>query len=256
MACTDNVMRALFLLALFCVMHGEKEESKRIDAKASGPGGSFDITKLGASGNGKIDNTKAVQEAWASACGDTGKQTILIPKGDFLVGQLNFTGPCKGDVTIHVDGNLLSTMDLSQYKEHGNWIEILRVDNLVITGKGNLDGLGPAVWSKNSCAKKYDCKILPNSLVMDFVNNGEVSGVTLLNSKFFHMKMYQCKDMLIKDVTVTEAVSLLCSAKIPCTGVTMDDINVEYSGTNNKTMAICTNAKGSTKGCLKELACF
>ncbi|AQK82130.1 Pectin lyase-like superfamily protein [Zea mays] len=159
MACTDNVMRALFLLALFCVMHGEKEESKRIDAKASGPGGSFDITKLGASGNGKIDNTKAVQEAWASACGDTGKQTILIPKGDFLVGQLNFTGPCKGDVTIHVDGNLLSTMDLSQYK-------------------------------------------------------------------------------------------------IPCTGVTMDDINVEYSGTNNKTMAICTNAKGSTKGCLKELACF
>ncbi|AQK82143.1 Pectin lyase-like superfamily protein [Zea mays] len=36
----------------------------------------------------------------------------------------------------------------------------------------------------------------------------------------------------------------------------MDDINVEYSGTNNKTMAICTNAKGSTKGCLKELACF
>ncbi|AQK82101.1 Pectin lyase-like superfamily protein [Zea mays] len=157
MACTDNVMRALFLLALFCVMHGEKEESKRIDAKASGPGGSFDITKLGASGNGKIDNTKAVQEAWASACGDTGKQTILIPKGDFLVGQLNFTGPCKGDVTIHVDGNLLSTMDLSQYKEHGNWIEILRVDNLVITGKGNLDGLGPAVWSKNSCAKNDDC---------------------------------------------------------------------------------------------------
>jgi galacturan 1,4-alpha-galacturonidase len=410
MACTNNAMRALFLLVLFCIVHGEKEESKGIDAKASGPGGSFDITKLGASGNGKTDSTKAVQEAWASACGGTGKQTILIPKGDFLVGQLNFTGPCKGDVTIQVDGNLLATTDLSQYKEHGNWIEILRVDNLVITGKGNLDGQGPAVWSKNSCTKKYDCKILPNSLVMDFVNNGEVSGVTLLNSKFFHMNMYQCKNMLIKDVTVTapgdspntdgihmgdssgititntvigvgddcisigpgtskvnitgvtcgpghgisigslgrykdekdvtdinvkdctlkktmfgvrikayedaasvltvskihyenikmedsanpifidmkycpnklctangaskvtvkdvtfknitgtsstpEAVSLLCTAKVPCTGVTMDDVNVEYSGTNNKTMAICTNAKGSTKGCLKELACF
>ncbi|AQK82080.1 Pectin lyase-like superfamily protein [Zea mays] len=86
---------------------------------------------------------------------------------------------------------------------------------------------------------------------MDFVNNGEVSGVTLLNSNFFHMNMYRRKDMLIKD-----AVSLLCTAKIPCTGVTMDDVNVEYSGTNNKTMAICTNAKGSTKGCLKDLACF
>ncbi|AQK82090.1 Pectin lyase-like superfamily protein [Zea mays] len=118
MACTDNVMRALFLLALFCVMHGEKEESKRIDAKASGPGGSFDITKLGASGNGKIDNTKAVQEAWASACGDTGKQTILIPKGDFLVGQLNFTGPCKGDVTIHVDGNPHGRLIRDHHHQH------------------------------------------------------------------------------------------------------------------------------------------
>ncbi|AQK82042.1 Pectin lyase-like superfamily protein [Zea mays] len=123
---------------------------------------------------------------------------------------------------------------------------------------------------------------------MDFVNNGEVSGVTLLNSKFFHMNMYQCKDMLIKDVTVTApgdspntdgihmgdtsgititntvigvgddciSISLLCTAKIQCTGVTMDDVNVEYSGTNNKTMDICTNTKGCTKGCLKELACF
>ncbi|CAD6341217.1 unnamed protein product [Miscanthus lutarioriparius] len=406
MACTDNAMRALFLLALVCAAHAGKDtkESSSAPAKedgdakaASGPGGSFDITKLGASGNGKTDSTKAVQEAWTSACGGTGKQTILIPKGDYLVGPLNFTGPCKGDVTIQVDGNLLATTDLSQYK--GNWIEILRVDNL-----------GPAVWSKNSCAKKYDCKILPNSLVLDYVNNGEVSGITLLNSKFFHMNVFQCKDMLIKDVTVTapgdspntdgihmgdssgvtivntvigvgddcisigpgtskvnitgvtcgpghgisigslgrykdekdvtdinvkdctlkktsnglrikayedaasvltaskihyenikmedsanpiiidmkycpnkictasgaskvtvkdvsfknvtgtssspEAVSLLCSDKIPCTGVTMDNVKVEYSGTNNKTMAVCKNAKGTATGCLKELACF
>jgi galacturan 1,4-alpha-galacturonidase len=409
MARTDNAMRALFLLALVCAaQESSSAPAEGGDAKASGPGGSFDITKLGASGDGKKDSTKAVQEAWTSACGGTGKQTILIPKGDYLVGPLNFTGPCKGDVTIQVDGNLLATTDLSQYK--GNWIEILRVDNLVITGKGTLDGQGPAVWSKNSCAKKYDCKILPNSLVLDFVNNGEVSGITLLNSKFFHMNVFQCKDMLIKDVTVTapgdspntdgihmgdssgvtivntvigvgddcisigpgtskvnitgvtcgpghgisigslgrykdekdvtdinvkdctlkktsnglrikayedaasvltasnihydnikmedsanpiiidmkycpnkictasgaskvtvkdvsfknvtgtssspEAVSLLCSDKIPCTGVTMDNVKVEYSGTNNKTMAVCKNAKGTATGCLKELACF
>ncbi|EER88642.1 hypothetical protein BDA96_10G248400 [Sorghum bicolor] len=410
MACTGNAMRAFFLLAFVCAAHAGKDApAKDGDAKAaSGPGGSFDISKLGASGDGKKDSTKAVQEAWTSACGGTGKQTILIPKGDYLVGPLNFTGPCKGDVTIQVDGNLLATTDLSQYK--GNWIEILRVDNLVITGKGKLDGQGPAVWSKNSCAKKYDCKILPNSLVLDYVNNGEVSGITLLNAKFFHMNVFQCKDMLIKDVTVTapgdspntdgihmgdssgvtientvigvgddcisigpgttkvnitgvtcgpghgisigslgrykdekdvtdinvkdctlkktsnglrikayedaasvltaskihyenikmedssnpiiidmkycpnkictasgaskvtvkdvsfknvtgtsaspEAVSLLCSDKIPCTGVTMDNVKVEYSGKNNKTMAVCQNAKGSATGCLKELACF
>ncbi|CAN6220812.1 unnamed protein product [Urochloa humidicola] len=410
----NNAMRALFLLALVCVAQagGKKAESKADaggdDAKGgSCPGGTCDITKLGASGDGKTDSTKALQEAWASACGGTGKNTILIPKGDYLTGPLNYTGPCKGDVTIQVDGNLLASTDLSLYK--GNWIEILRVENLVITGKGKLDGQGPSVWSKNACAKKYDCKILPNSLVLDFVTKGEVSGITLLNSKFFHMNVFQCKDVVIKDVTVTapgdspntdgihmgdssgisivntaigvgddcisigpgstkinitgvtcgpghgisigslgrykdekdvtditvkdctlkkstnglrikayedaasvltaskihyenvkmedvgnpiiidmkycpnkictssgaskvtvkdvsfknitgtsstpEAVSLLCSDKIPCSGVTMDSVNVEYSGTNNKTMAVCKNAKVTTTASLKELSC-
>ncbi|CAN6177562.1 unnamed protein product [Urochloa humidicola] len=410
----NNAMRALFLLALVCAAQagGKKAESKADaggdDAKGgSCPGGTCDITKLGASGDGKTDSTKALQEAWASACGGTGKNTILIPKGDYLTGPLNYTGPCKGDVTIQVDGNLLASTDLSLYK--GNWIEILRVENLVITGKGKLDGQGPSVWSKNACAKKYDCKILPNSLVLDFVTKGEVSGITLLNSKFFHMNVFQCKDVVIKDVTVTapgdspntdgihmgdssgisivntaigvgddcisigpgstkinitgvtcgpghgisigslgrykdekdvtditvkdctlkkstnglrikayedaasvltaskihyenvkmedvgnpiiidmkycpnkictssgaskvtvkdvsfknitgtsstpEAVSLLCSDKIPCSGVTMDSVNVEYSGTNNKTMAVCKNAKVTTTASLKELSC-
>ncbi|CAN6169426.1 unnamed protein product [Urochloa humidicola] len=410
----NNAMRALFLLALVCVAQagGKKAESKADaggdDAKGgSCPGGTCDITKLGASGDGKTDSTKALQEAWASACGGTGKNTILIPKGDYLTGPLNYTDPCKGDVTIQVDGNLLASTDLSLYK--GNWIEILRVENLVITGKGKLDGQGPSVWSKNACAKKYDCKILPNSLVLDFVTKGEVSGITLLNSKFFHMNVFQCKDVVIKDVTVTapgdspntdgihmgdssgisivntaigvgddcisigpgstkinitgvtcgpghgisigslgrykdekdvtditvkdctlkkstnglrikayedaasvltaskihyenvkmedvgnpiiidmkycpnkictssgaskvtvkdvsfknitgtsstpEAVSLLCSDKIPCSGVTMDSVKVEYSGTNNKTMAVCKNAKVTTTASLKELSC-
>ncbi|CAN6194381.1 unnamed protein product [Urochloa humidicola] len=409
----NNALGALFLLALVCAAQaGGKKETKADaggDAKGgSCPGGTCDITKLGASGDGKTDSTKALQEAWASACGGTGKNTILIPKGDYLTGPLNYTGPCKGDgVTIQVDGNLLASTDLSLYK--GNWIEILRVENLVITGKGKLDGQGPSVWSKNSCAKKYDCKILPNSLVLDFVTKGEVSGITLLNSKFFHMNVFQCKDVVIKDVTVTapgdspntdgihmgdssgisivntaigvgddcisigpgstkinitgvtcgpghgisigslgrykdekdvtdvtvkdctlkkstnglrikayedaasvltaskihyenvkmedvgnpiiidmkycpnkictssgaskvtvkdvsfknitgtsstpEAVSLLCSDKIPCSGVTMDSVNVEYSGTNNKTMAVCKNAKVTATASLKELSC-
>ncbi|AQK82122.1 Pectin lyase-like superfamily protein [Zea mays] len=173
-------------------------------------------------------------------------------------------------------------MDLSQYKEHGNWIEILRVDNLVITGKGNLDGLGPAVWSKNSCAKKYKTTFgvrikayedAASVLTVSKIHYENIKMEDSANPIFIDMKYcpnklctandaskVTVKDVTFKNITGTsstpEAVSLLCSAKIPCTGVTMDDINVEYSGTNNKTMAICTNAKGSTKGCLKELACF
>uniref|UniRef100_A0A0D3GHL5 Uncharacterized protein n=1 Tax=Oryza barthii TaxID=65489 RepID=A0A0D3GHL5_9ORYZ len=86
--------------------------------------------------------------------------TIVFPKGDFVTGPLNFTGPCKGDIVIQLDGNLLGSTDLALFKV--NWMEIKRVDNLEISGKGKIDGQGAAVWSKNTCAKKYDCKILPN----------------------------------------------------------------------------------------------
>ncbi|CAN6177898.1 unnamed protein product [Urochloa humidicola] len=432
MAPSSNTLRAIFFLAvLVCAAHAgkpapkEKGKDKSGDSAAApdaaapdaaapeaaapeGAGGSSDVSKAGAKGDGKTDSTKAVNEAWAAACGKEGAQTLTIPKGDYLTGPLNFSGPCKGSVTIQLDGNLLASTDLAQYKT--NWIEIEHVDNLVITGKGTLDGQGKQVWDDNKCDKKYDCKILPNSLVLNYVNNGTVSGITLLNSKFFHMNVFQCKDITIKDVIITapgdspntdgihmgdsskvtitgttissgddcisigpgstginitgvtcgpghgisvgslgrykdekdvtdvnvkdctlkkttngvriktyedaataltasdihyeniamedvanpiiidmnycpnnictdkgaskitvkdvtfknitgtsstpEAVSLLCSDKLPCSGVTLDNVKVEFKGTNNKTMAVCNNAKGSSTGCLKELACL
>jgi len=418
MALTGDILRVFFFLAMVvCAAHAAKEAPKGKDEKKgdsagapepSGGGGSSDISELGAKGDGKTDCTKALNDAWTAACGKEGAQTLTIPKGDYLTGPLNFSGPCKGSVTIQLDGNLLGTTDLKAYKT--NWIEIQHVDNLVINGKGTIDGQGKQVWDNNKCAQKYDCKILPNSLVLDYVNNGTVSGITLLNSKFFHMNVFQCKGITIKDVTVTapgdspntdgihmgdsskvtitgttigvgddcisigpgsteinitgvtcgpghgisvgslgrykdekdvtdvnvkdctlkkstngvriksyedaastltasklhyeniamedvanpiiidmkycpnkictkngaskvtikdvtfknitgtsstpEAVSLLCSDKLPCTGVTLDNVKVEFKGTNNKTMAVCNNAKGSSTGCLKELACL
>nr|ACN85237.1 exopolygalacturonase precursor [Oryza minuta] len=397
--------------------HGKKSEEKEgvygaAAAVAAGPGGSFDITKLGAVGNGRTDSTIAVMEAWKSACGGAGKQTIVIPKGDFLTGALDLRGPCNGAVTVQLDGNLLGSNDLSKYagKRMPNWIEFRKVDNLVISGKGKLDGQGPGVWSKNSCSKNYNCKLLPNTLVLNTVNNGLVAGITLLNAKFFHMNIYRCKDVTIRGVTITapeespntdgihigdsskiniadtiigtgddcisigpgsdkinitgvtcgpghgisigslgrykderdvmdvtvnrcvlrkttnglriksyedavspvtvskvafenvvmdnvanpiiidqkycpnsictskgdskvsvkdvtfknitgtsatpEAVQLLCSDKLPCSGVAMHDVRVKYGGSDKKTMAVCDNAQGKATGCLKELACL
>lgn len=196
MAFRDDVamIRVLFLLMVVSAACA-KEKAK------AGKEGPYDITKLGASPDGKKDSTDAIEEAWASACGGTGPQTIIIPKGDFLVGPLNFTGPCTGDVTFQLDGNLLGSNDLAKYK--ANWIEIMRVHNLVIAGKGTLDGQGKAVWEKNICAKKYDCKVLPNTLVFDFCNNTRIEGITLLNAKFFHLNIYESHGVIIKDVTIS-----------------------------------------------------
>uniref|UniRef100_J3MFS5 Exopolygalacturonase n=2 Tax=Oryza brachyantha TaxID=4533 RepID=J3MFS5_ORYBR len=400
-------------VAVFADADGKKPDEKGYApaaVAAAGAGGSYDIIKLGANGNGRTDSSKAVMEAWKSACGGAGKQTIVIPKGDFVTGPMDFTGPCKGAVTVQLDGNLLGSNDLSKYKgKLANWIEVRKVDNLVISGKGTLDGQGPGVWGKNSCAKNYNCKILPNTLVLNTVNNALVSGITLKDAKFFHMNMFRCKDVTVQGVTITapaespntdgihmgdssrvsivgtaigtgddcisvgpgsdginitgvtcgpghgisvgslgrykdekdvrdvtvrdcvlrnttngvriksyedalspitasrltyenirmegvanpiiidqkycpnkictssgssevtvkdvtfknitgtsstpEAVTLVCSDKLPCSGVQMQDVNVQYAGTDNKTMAVCSNAQVTATGCLKELAC-
>lgn len=99
---------------------------------------------------------QAVQDAWTSACRAAGSATVLIPKGEYLVGPLNFTGPCKAAVTIQLDGNLLGSNDLAKYT--ASWIEVSHVENIVITGPGTLDGQGTGVYTKS----KTDCKALPN----------------------------------------------------------------------------------------------
>ncbi|XP_062221249.1 exopolygalacturonase-like [Phragmites australis] len=174
-------------------------------AAASGapsvPAGPLDITKLGAKGDGKTDSTKAILQAWKNACSATGTQKIVIPKGNYLTGALDLTGPCTSSIIIRLDGNLLGTGDLNAYKK--NWIEIMRVDNFAINGRGTIDGQGPLVWKHNQCAKNYNCKILPNSLVLDYVTNAQIRGVTLLNSKFFQMNIYECKNVLVEKVTIT-----------------------------------------------------
>jgi galacturan 1,4-alpha-galacturonidase len=69
----DAMIRAFLLLTLVgAVFAGKKEQApaKEDGAKeASGPGGSFDITKLGASGDGKTDSTKVeIKQAMRQAC--------------------------------------------------------------------------------------------------------------------------------------------------------------------------------------------
>ncbi|AQK60045.1 hypothetical protein ZEAMMB73_Zm00001d053662 [Zea mays] len=191
-------------------------KAKAVGGAPSVPAGSLDIAQLGAKGDGKSDSTPMVLKAWKHACEATGQQKIVIPKGNYLTGALDLVGPCKSSIIIRLDGNLLGTGDLNAYKR--NWIEIQNVDNLSINGHGTIDGQGALVWNKNECQRSYNCKILPNSLVLDFVTNAQIRGITLLNSKFFHMNIFGSKNVVIDKVTIK-------ATKFLYQDVTMDNVS-------------------------------
>nr|TKW37455.1 hypothetical protein SEVIR_1G048800v2 [Setaria viridis] len=191
------------------------------------PAGPLDIVHLGAKGDGKSDSTQAILKAWKNACDATGTHKIVIPAGNYLTGALELKGPCKSSIIIRLDGNLLGTGDLGAYKK--NWIEIQNVDNFQINGHGTIDGQGPLVWKKNECQKSYNCKILPNSLVLDFVKNAQIRGITLLNSKFFHMNIYSSENVVVDKVTIkapgdspnTDGIHIGDSTNVTISGTTI-----------------------------------
>ena len=114
---------------------------------------------------GRVD--QALQDAWTSACRATGSATVFIPKGDYLIGPLNFSGPCKAAITIQLDGTLLGSNDLAKYK--ASWIEVSHVENIVISGSGTLDGQGTAVYPKDKTPMDY--KALPNVCTLCYVDD-------------------------------------------------------------------------------------
>nr|CAB3449220.1 unnamed protein product [Digitaria exilis] len=199
-----TVVVALLLLATSPAFMASA--SSPVPAAAGGspsvPAGPLDIVQLGAKGDGKSDATQAILKAWKNACDSTGTQKITIPAGNFLTGALELAGPCKSSIIIRLDGNLLGTGDLNAYKK--NWIEIQNVDNLSINGHGTIDGQGPLVWKKNE-------------------------GITLLNSKFFHMKIFSSQNVLVDKVTIkapgdspnTDGIHIGDSTNITITGTTI-----------------------------------
>uniref|UniRef100_A0ACD5U480 Uncharacterized protein n=1 Tax=Avena sativa TaxID=4498 RepID=A0ACD5U480_AVESA len=109
MAFGNNATRVFFfffaLMVMFATSTAKRPVAKEIAAPAAedDASGVFDITKLGATSDGKTDCSKEIQEMWDLACKAAGKARVLIPKGEFLSGPLNFSGPCKGDVTIQIE---------------------------------------------------------------------------------------------------------------------------------------------------------
>jgi hypothetical protein len=142
---------SLFLFCLSAKVLAQTGENVKI----------YNVRDFGATGDGKTLDTKAINKAIAS-CAESGGGRVLVPEGNYLTGTIRL----KSNITLYLEENatLVGTLDIGQYqgfldnKDHKIvsqlnlpqnrmgfiWHRALvlldSVENVIITGKGTIDG--------------------------------------------------------------------------------------------------------------------
>ncbi|KAL2239006.1 UNVERIFIED_CONTAM: Exopolygalacturonase [Sesamum indicum] len=138
--------RLILLLGIACFITINGVVANPLGARRSLLGGAiFDITKFEAKADGITDNAIPIIRAWKAACESRGAAKVVIPRGNFMAGEIVLGGPCVGQTTVEIQGTLLANPDPSAYTG-GSWIMLQRVDNVVVTGGGTINGQGKNVW--------------------------------------------------------------------------------------------------------------
>ncbi|CAH8283661.1 unnamed protein product [Eruca vesicaria subsp. sativa] len=251
----------LILMALVfgsCVANGEYVGGRR--GLAGTAGTVFDITKFGAVGNGATNSFKAFLNTWIQVCASPVPATLLVPKGEFLTGPVIFAGPCKSKVTVEVQGTI--TAPPSGYATP-EWFLFEHVDNVLLTGPGTFHGKGEAVWKADGCGKKIDCNLPPTSLKFRNILNLEISGISSVNAKAFHMFLVKTTNVNVHNIKIiapaespnTDGIHLSNADNVRIVDSTIgtgDDCVSVGRGSNNVTVerVVCGPGHGLSVGSL------
>ncbi|XP_057811022.1 polygalacturonase At1g48100 [Salvia miltiorrhiza] len=223
----------LLILAAFSKIEARKHHGKRIkmhkhkrskngDASLapapaplpdSGPGPSkspvFNILSFGARANGVSDDSKALLEAWKSACKVAGG-VVEIPVGlEFLIKPLTLQGPCRPNLVLQIDGTLLAPRKIGSWPESSlyQWMNFKWLQNFTIQGGGTVDGQGSNWWASSQPNQKKKAKRIPDikPTALRFYKSYDITvvDVRIINSPLCHLKFDNSKRVKVKNVTIS-----------------------------------------------------
>ncbi|XP_073147782.1 exopolygalacturonase clone GBGE184-like isoform X1 [Henckelia pumila] len=195
-------VRAICLvLGMACLFPINGADSNAIGARRSLVGETvFDVMKFGAVADGRKDNSMALIRAWNAACRSAIPAKLLIPRGNFVAGEVVFKGPCAKPIVIEIQGNLLASDDLSLYSG-GAWLMIDEVIGVDVTGGGTINGRGQSFWQYGKGSKNGPS--LPVSLVFQSVQYGTMHGLNFVNSMGFHTKVTDSSNVAFWNLKIT-----------------------------------------------------
>ncbi|WP_026508258.1 glycoside hydrolase family 28 protein [Butyrivibrio sp. MC2013] len=189
----------------------------------------IDPRSFGAKGNGRTDDTEALQKAIDAAAAARG--TLRIEEGTYVTGSL-FLG---SHMTLELARGavLLGSSNEARYVVIDTrvagiempWpaaiINAIGVSNVRICGEGMIDGNGPVWWTRywgvdrhggmraDYVARNmrwcldYDCRRIRTMLIQN-CENVEISGIDCIRSGFWTIQMTYCNNVHVDSVKVHE----------------------------------------------------
>lgn len=197
----------------------------------------YNIRDFGAKGNGKSDNTEAINRAIAH-CNEQGGGVVVVPAGRYLSGTIHLKS--NVELRLEKDAVLLGIEDPKRYTgyvcrregfekykvayaEYWNHTFILGVGckNVAITGDGVIDG--QHIYDPEGEAHFRG----PHGVLLAECEGVTLRGVHITRSSNYAFMAYELQNALIENVTITEG----CDA-------------VHIRGAKNLTIRDCSFATG------------
>ncbi|ONI18233.1 hypothetical protein PRUPE_3G203700 [Prunus persica] len=99
--------------------------------------------------------SKAINSTWKEASASTTSNTVMIAKGNYLVGPVKFQGPCKAPVSVRVEGALQALVEPEKLKLEDGWVIFQNIDGVTVSGDGTFDGQGSIAKMQLTAYSKF-----------------------------------------------------------------------------------------------------
>uniref|UniRef100_A0A7N0TAK4 Polygalacturonase n=1 Tax=Kalanchoe fedtschenkoi TaxID=63787 RepID=A0A7N0TAK4_KALFE len=222
----------------------------------------FNVMDFGAVGDGSKDDTKAITDAWNSACGNGGTPTILFPDAKkFLLNPIEFD----------VEGQIVAPSRGGRWANCASqWIAFTNIIGLTIRGNGLIDGQGEAYWSRKVNQVEDDSQDDEDVYYREFdalrfesCNNVTINYVNTKDTPGVHFSIKSCNDVEISNVKIsapadspnTDGINIVASKRVTIRDSTIrtgDDCIAINSGSQffNVTNVACEPGHGISIGSL------